>query len=176
MRRDVNLSAGTIKQYNRNTQVDWLKKVGVIAILSCFVLFIVYELIPNPYLCYGYKPIKISKYPIEFDWTGKAYRCRFDIANSGVLALHNPILQLYFIDGANVILDEQSSEWQKNDDVNYFWTKNISISGGINRIDFAERAQAIDVIFHKKGINRIGYIISSNGLQKRGVIRVISKH
>lgn len=176
MKRTINLSAGTIKQYNRNTQLDQLIKIIIIAILSCFVFFIMYKLIPNPYLCYDYNTKKITNKPVEFTWTGDSYQCRFAIGNSGILAVRNFILQLYFIDGATVVLNPQIKEWQKNDDINYFWTKNVVIPGGIHRYDCRERAEAINVIFHKKNINRIKYIITSNGLQKSGEIKVINRH
>ena len=85
-------------------------------------------------------------------------------------------MHLYFIDGADITLYEHNEEWQKNDDIDYFWAKNISISGGIHTIDFAERAYPINVVFHKKGINQVRYIINSNGFQKEGLIRIINKH
>lgn len=172
----VRLENGNIKQDSRHTAFLRLLRGAAITVSIALILFLAYKLVPNPYLCYGYKPVKISKQPIEFTWTGSSYQCRFSIANSGVLDVKNPVLQIYFIDGATVTLDSKNTEWQKNDDVNYFWSKNIGIHGGLGSIGFAERAQAINVNFRKKGVNRIGYIINSNGLQKKGVIRVINKY
>lgn len=153
---------------------QWIKIV-IFGILI-FLMITIYKFIPNPYLCYGYNPIKINKETIEFDWTGASYECRFGIANSGILTVRNPVLHLYFIDGATVTLGSDTREWQKNDDVNYFWSKKIDIHGGLGRIDFAERAYPVNVNFHKKGINNVEYIINSNGFQKKGVIKIINRH
>lgn len=177
VRLPVKLTRGTIKEYNRNTLLNRTRKICVRIIVIILLFYLVYRIIPNPYLCYGYDPKKIDNI-IEFDWTGDSYQCRFDIANSGVLPVNNPILHLYFIDGATVRLDPQSNEWQKNDETNYFWTKKIDILGGIHTRDLAERARPINVMFDKKGINRIEYVITSYGIaiQKRGIMKVINKH
>lgn len=176
MNFSIVLKAGNVHQYARRTKLNCLIKRTIIVGSILLALLLIYFLIPNPYLCYGYKPIKIGMHPIEFDWTGNYYQCRFDIANAGILTLKNPVLHIYFIDGADITISSQNKEWQKNDDINYIWSKNININGGIRHINFAERAQAINVIFHKKGINRIGYIINSNGFQKKGIIKAINAH
>lgn len=172
----VRLEAGNIKRDSRHTALLRLLRNTVMGICIILIVFLLYKLIPNPYLCYGYKPIKIGKQPIEFKWAGDAYQCRFGVANSGIFDVKNPVLQIYFIDGADVTFDLKNREWQKNNDINYFWSKNIYIHGGIGSINFAERAQAINVVFHKKGLNRVGYIINSNGFQKKGVVKVINAH
>lgn len=169
--------SGDIKQYKFNTILSKSIKTGSVVLLIIFITLGIYKILPNPYLCYGYKPIiKIRKNPIEFRWTGESYECRFAIANSGVLTIENPVLHLYFIDGATVRIDPRNKEWQANDQVNYFWAKGIKISGGIRKVDYAERAWPINVIFHKNGINKIKYIITSNGIQKIGIIKAINNH
>lgn len=155
-----------------------LVKYSIKFFILFFLMMMIYKSIPNPYLCYGYNPRKISKSAIECDWTGKSYQCRFAIANSGWLVVKNPRLHLYFIDGATVSLDPYNKEWQENDNVNYFWAKDIDIPGGIRykKMDYAERTWPIDVVFHKNGINRIKYAIISNGIAKNGELKIINKH
>ncbi|HUU51103.1 MAG TPA: hypothetical protein VMW81_09125 [Nitrospinota bacterium] len=167
---------GTIKK--RELKRFFKKNLPFILLfLLCVLTYLCFLCIPNPFLCYGYNPIKIGKAPIEFDWTGKSYQCRFGIGNSGFFAVKNPQLHLTFIDKATVTLDSENKEWQANDYNKFFWSKDIVISGGIFREEyFAERAWPINVIFHKKGINRIKYIITSNGIQKTGIIKAINKY
>ena len=172
----VRLGKGNIKHDIRYTAFLHLLRIIALVIGIIIVALLVYKLIPKPYLCYGYKPVKIGNQPIEFNWTGDSYQCRFGIANSGIFDVKNPILQIRFIDGANVTFDPNNTEWQKNDDVNYFWSKNVTIHGGIKSVDLAERAQAINVKFNNKGLNKMEYIITSNGIQKRGIINVINSH
>ncbi len=177
MKFQISLTEGTVKQYKFKTFLTSFKKISVIVLSAILCLFLLYKLMPNPYLCYGYYPVKIGRDPIEFDWIETSYQCRFGIANSGILSIRNPVLQLYFIDGATVTLTLQNNkEWQENDSANYFWTKNIIINGGIHKSDYAERAWPINIKFHKKGINRVKYIITSNGIQKIGEIKVINRY
>lgn len=172
----IHFGPGKIVRYQRNTALRHAIKVVILLVAIILIAFAVYKLMPNPYLCNGYKPIKIGKRALEPTWTGEAYRFRFGIANSGILSVHDPILFLTFVEDVTVILHTETDEWKKNDDKNFFWAKKIAISGGVHIHDYAERALPIDVVFHKKGINHIRYVITSNGIQKTGEIKVINTH
>ncbi len=125
---------------------------SLVPVAALFVFcYSVYKCLPNPYLTVGYNPKKLTYRPFECEWTGEFYQCRFGLANSGFMNIKQPRLHLYFIDGADVNLHHGNEEWKKNSDVEYFWSKEIEIPGGIHIHDYAERCYPLDVLFHKSG-------------------------